>query len=185
MNIILLFITILDKIINPLLKFCKGATIFFVLSIAVIVSLSVFFRYVLNNSLTWSEEISKYCMVWLVFVGAPVAMVEYRHIAIEIFPNLFKPRLRAFIFLCVNTLIVITMAFWTAKGLQYTMQGWSQVIMAIEAVPLGVVFASIPFGSSIMVLISLKIALSQILVIYDYKKFEHYRIKTPKERGAD
>ena len=51
------------------------------------------------------------------FVGAPIAMLESRHIAIEILPNLFKPKLRAFIFLCVNVLIVITMGFWAVKEL--------------------------------------------------------------------
>ncbi len=182
MNLILILISLINIVLKPLIALCKGATIFLVISIALIVSASVFFRYVLNDSLTWSEEIAKYFMVWLVFVGAPVAMVEGRHIAIEIFPNLFKPKLRAFIFLCVNFLIVITMCFWTAKGLQYTIQGWSQVLMAIE-LPLGLVFASIPFGSAIMVLISLKVALSQILVMKDHEKYHEYRVKKTTEYG--
>jgi len=185
MNVLLKLVLILDNIISPLIKLCKGATIFCVLSIAIIVSLSVFFRYVLNNSLTWSEEISKYLMVWMVFVGAPIAMLESRHIAIEILPNLFKPKLRAFIFLCVNVLIVITMGFWAVKGIEYTIGGWSQVISSFDWVPLGVVFASIPFGSSIMVLISFQIVLHQILVIYDQEKFNEFRIKTAKDRGVE
>ena len=182
MNLLIIIISFLDILLKPLIALCKGATIFLVVSIALIVSSSVFFRYVLNDSLTWSEEIAKYSMVWLVFVGAPVAMIEGRHIAIEIFPNLFKPKLRAFIFLLVNILIVVTMCFWTAKGLQYTIQGWSQVLMAVE-LPLGLVFASIPFGSSIMVLISLKVALSQILVMRDHEKYDEYKVKKTTEHG--
>jgi len=54
-----------------------------------------------------------------------------------------------------------------------------------QRIALGVVFASIPFGSSIMVLISFQIVLHQILVIYDHEKFNEFRIKTAKDRGVE
>ena len=66
MNLLIIMISFLDIFLKPLIALCKGATIFLVMSIALIVSASVFFRYVLNDSLTWSEEIAKYSMVWLV-----------------------------------------------------------------------------------------------------------------------
>ena len=115
-------------------------------------------------------------MVWMVFVGAPVAMVQSRHIAIEIFPNLFRPRIRALIFLIVNLLIVMTMAFWTYRGFTYTVGGMSQVMSSFDKIPLGVVFASIPFGSCIMMIISFQISLNQILVIIDPEKYEDRKI---------
>ena len=52
----------------------RWGSMFLVLSIAVIVSASVFFRYVLNDSLSWSEELAKYAMLWLVFLGSPIAL---------------------------------------------------------------------------------------------------------------
>lgn len=185
MKVLNALVLLIDFILKPLINFCKLATIGCVLSIALIVSISVFFRYVLNNSITWSEEISKYIMVWLVFVGAPVAMVQSRHIAIEILPNLFGTKIRAFVFFIVNCLIVATMGFWTLKGYQYTVAGWSQVIMSFDKIPLGVVFASIPFGSCIMMIISFQISIRQLLVIFDSDKYYSYRIKTVKERGDE
>ena len=158
MNFYLSFLNLIDAIVQPLIKLCKIAVISCVLSIALIVSTSIFFRYVLNDSITWSEEIAKYLMVWMVFVGAPVAMVQSRHIAIEMFPNLFRPRIRALIFLIVNLLIVLTMAFWTYRGFTYTVGGMSQVMSSFDKIPLGVVFASIPFGSCIMMIISFQIS---------------------------
>ena len=185
MNFYLSFLNLIDAIVQPLIKLCKIAVISCVLSIALIVSTSIFFRYVLNNSITWSEEIAKYLMVWMVFVGAPVAMVQSRHIAIEMFPNLFRPRIRALIFLIVNLLIVLTMAFWTYRGFTYTVGGMSQVMSSFDKIPLGVVFASIPFGSCIMMIISFQISIRQLLVIFDSDKYYSYRIKTVKERGDE
>ncbi len=185
MNFYLSFLNLIDAIVQPLIKLCKIAVISCVLSIALIVSTSIFFRYVLNNSITWSEEIAKYLMVWMVFVGAPVAMVQSRHIAIEIFPNLFRPRIRALIFLIVNLLIVMTMAFWTYRGFTYTVGGMSQVMSSFDKIPLGVVFASIPFGSCIMMIISFQISLNQILVIIDPEKYEDRKIKTVEEKASE
>ena len=179
------FLNLIDAIVQPLIKLCKIAVISCVLSIALIVSTSIFFRYVLNNSITWSEEIAKYLMVWMVFVGAPVAMVQSRHIAIEMFPNLFRPRIRALIFLIVNLLIVLTMAFWTYRGFTYTVGGMSQVMSSFDKIPLGVVFASIPFGSCIMMIISFQISLNQILVIIDPEKYEDRKIKTVEEKASE
>jgi|TARA_B100000678_G_C18153249_1_gene479857 TRAP-type C4-dicarboxylate transport system permease small subunit len=185
MNFYLSFLNLIDAIVQPLIKLCKIAVISCVLSIALIVSTSIFFRYVLNNSITWSEEIAKYLMVWMVFVGAPVAMVQSRHIAIEMFPNLFRPRIRALIFLIVNLLIVLTMAFWTYRGFTYTVGGMSQVMSSFDKIPLGVVFASIPFGSCIMMIISFQISLNQILVIIDPEKYEDRKIKTVEEKASE
>ena len=185
MNFYLSFLNLIDAIVQPLIKLCKIAVISCVLSIALIVSTSIFFRYVLNNSITWSEEIAKYLMVWMVFVGAPVAMVQSRHIAIEMFPNLFRPRIRALIFLIVNLLIVMTMAFWTYRGFTYTVGGMSQVMSSFDKIPLGVVFASIPFGSCIMMIISFQISLNQILVIIDPEKYEDRKIKTVEEKASE
>ena len=185
MNFYLSFLNLIDAIVQPLIKLCKIAVISCVLSIALIVSASIFFRYVLNDSITWSEEIAKYLMVWMVFVGAPVAMVQSRHIAIEMFPNLFRPRIRALIFLIVNLLIVLTMAFWTYRGFTYTVGGMSQVMSSFDKIPLGVVFASIPFGSCIMMIISFQISLNQILVIIDPEKYEDRKIKTVEEKASE
>ena len=184
MNFYLSFLNLIDAIVQPLIKLCKIAVISCVLSIALIVSASIFFRYVLNDSITWSEEIAKYLMVWMVFVGAPVAMIESRHIAIEIFPNLFGARTRAFVFLIVNLLIVLCMGFWTYRGFTYTVGGMSQVMSSFDKIPLGIVFASIPFGSFIMMVISFRISLSQILVIINPEKNDKYRIRSVEEKAS-
>ena len=42
-------------------------------------------RYVFNDSLTWTEEISRYLLIIVVFFGSAVAISKKSHIAIEFF----------------------------------------------------------------------------------------------------
>jgi TRAP-type C4-dicarboxylate transport system permease small subunit len=51
---------------------------------ALIVAAQVFFRYVLNQSLFWSEELARYLLVWLTFLGASVAYYRRAHPGIDV-----------------------------------------------------------------------------------------------------
>jgi TRAP-type C4-dicarboxylate transport system permease small subunit len=55
--------------------------IFWVL--AATVGTQVFTRYVLNNSLAWTEEIARYLLILVTFVGAAIAVRRNSHIMIE------------------------------------------------------------------------------------------------------
>jgi len=56
-------------------------------SMTATVILQVFCRYVLNHSLFWSEELARYLLVWLTFIGATVAYHRNMHPGVDI---LFK-----------------------------------------------------------------------------------------------
>jgi TRAP-type C4-dicarboxylate transport system permease small subunit len=66
--------------------------------IIVCVSLQVFFRYVLNSPLIWSEETARLCFLWMIFLGLALAEKDDLHIAVEFFvgkmPNNVQKPLR-------------------------------------------------------------------------------------------
>ena len=55
--------------------------------IVAVVTGQVIWRYVFNNSLSWSEELSRYLFAWLIFVGAAIAVKENTHIRVDIIFN--------------------------------------------------------------------------------------------------
>ena len=45
-----------------------GMILFVILIFACVAQ--VFFRFVLNNSLSWTEELARYCFIWMHMIGA-------------------------------------------------------------------------------------------------------------------
>ena len=72
---------------NPLIKIlCNldliiAATALIILTL--ITSVGVFKRYVMNDPILWQEEISAFCQVWMIYMGASVAFRTGSHVAIE------------------------------------------------------------------------------------------------------
>jgi len=56
-----------------------------------IVFLQFFTRYVLNDSVAWTEEIARYLLMWVTFVGSAVAMRRRVHISVEVLLNFLPP----------------------------------------------------------------------------------------------
>jgi TRAP-type C4-dicarboxylate transport system permease small subunit len=65
--------------------------IFWVL--AGVVFLQFFTRYVLNDSLGWTEEIARYLLIGVAFVGATIAVRKNTHIYVEFFYRYLPTRL--------------------------------------------------------------------------------------------
>src|SRR5215213_11829874 len=59
--------------------------------LAFIVFLQFFTRYVLNDSLSWTEEIARYGLMWIVFIGGAMVTRRNTHIAVELLSNIMNP----------------------------------------------------------------------------------------------
>lgn len=73
-------VAVLDQITSKLDKVLSVFTILLLGVMAVIVNLGVFYRYVLLAGLPWSEEVPKFCMIWMGFIGTSMALRRDQHI---------------------------------------------------------------------------------------------------------
>jgi TRAP-type C4-dicarboxylate transport system permease small subunit len=66
--------------------YCRALKFVIALCLAVMVVLvfgNVVLRYVFNSGITISEELSRWLMVWLTFLGAIVALREHAHLGVD------------------------------------------------------------------------------------------------------
>ena len=68
-----------------------------ILAVSVILSIQVFMRYVMGSSLSWSEELSRYMFIWLIYLGISYGAKVMRHIKIDaglyMFPKSLRPKI--------------------------------------------------------------------------------------------
>lgn len=58
----------------------------------VLVLLQIFARYVLRVSIPWTEELARYTLIYIVFLGSAIAIREKKHIVISFLIDRLRPR---------------------------------------------------------------------------------------------
>jgi TRAP-type transport system small permease protein len=117
--------------------------------------LQVFNRFVLNKSLSWSEEFQIYCHVWIVFLAIPIAYRHGAHLAVESLRNKF-PRKIAQAF---DTLIEI-LWIWFAVALSWLSWKVSEVAKLQSSpgleMPMSYVYYGMVVGGAYLLLVVLR-----------------------------
>ena len=145
----------LSALNDRLLWVCRHSVIALVGAIVVIVSLGVFFRFVLNNSLPWTEEVAKFVMVWMAFVGSPIVLRQGGHIAIDFVPNLLPRVLQQLLVLVVHAAVMTVLAVLVIQGWALAVNALPQVATTVP-VSLFYIFLAVPIGCAIMLTVSLE-----------------------------
>ena len=126
----------------------------------------VFFRYVLNNSLPWSEELSVYFMIWMIFVGAAVVMRDWQHTSITVFADLLPPRARMAPVLFAKVATVVFLVVLAVLGFQVfddSFHGHS-ITMGFST---KWVKLSIPVGAVLMIFFAANSILRDVLALFE------------------
>lgn len=84
--------------------------------IVIIMFAQVFFRYVLNNSLSWSEEIVRFLFIWLTFLGAALNIRDKWHIGVDFFITLLPKRWSHKVLLFDLIIMLIFLLFLVGGG---------------------------------------------------------------------
>jgi TRAP-type C4-dicarboxylate transport system permease small subunit len=112
-------------------------------SMAIVVVGQVFFRYALNRSLFWSEELARFFLVWLTFMGASVAYHRGVHPGIDVFSALMSEKYRQAARILVHILSTVLFAVIIIYGFKFTYFVRLQITPALH-LPKWVVFSVIP-----------------------------------------
>lgn len=140
--------------------------------IAIAMILQVFFRYVINSSLSWSEELSVWSLVWLVFIGSVVLIRKWEHIHIPTFVNWLPLKLRPYVVIIAKGLSLAFLVTMTVLGFQMILYGFHADAPVLH---LSTKWAklSIPAGGAIMCLFALSVLLKDLILLWrrDYKHF--------------
>ena len=152
----------IDKVINKILRFI----VIIMLSVmSVVVFAQVLFR-IVHLSIPWSEELSKYLLIWSTFLGAAICIRKGSLVGLEFLKNSMSEEKQKILqtilnlIVCAMLLFLINVGFWAVRRV------WFQLTPVLK-LSMGLMYAAIPIGSVFMLI-------NQILVtIYLWKGEEN------------
>lgn len=133
----------IDKALEVVFKIMKVLLILVLVSMIVILMAHIIFRYVLNNSLTWSEELLKIMLVWFGMMSVAVLAARREHVAIVVFKEHMPKKVQNFLTKLTQLIIVGICVFMVIIGIQYCMKAGFRLTPALR-IPYAWAYAAIP-----------------------------------------
>jgi TRAP-type C4-dicarboxylate transport system permease small subunit len=125
--------------------------------LAFVVFYQVFTRYVMNDPAGWTEEIARYFLVAIVFIGAAMSVRKNNHIQVDYFYRLIPKPAGRVLSIAVDVFRCVFLGY--ASWLCWLMiQRIGSSRMAIIDLPMGWVFGAMLFGFVLMFWRSLLVA---------------------------
>jgi len=144
-----MFFRLLSRLVESLVILLAGI-------IVAIVTAEVTLRYLFSHSMIFTEELSRYLMVWIVFLGSALAIRDGSHIHIQILVKRLGPRMQQNVKLASYALIIAFLVFITVEGLKILPRQLQQMCITID-ISLFYFYLAIPVGSILMIIFLLPI----------------------------
>jgi len=127
----------------------RWAVIAMLAAMAAMVFANVALRFLTDQSILWVEEVSRYLMIWLTFVGSGIVLRYGAHVAIETLAQSLPGAAVAI----RGAVLAVLLAFFAAMiwlGARYAMLTWDQTTPVL-GIPIGAVYLAMPIGFALMI----------------------------------
>jgi TRAP-type C4-dicarboxylate transport system permease small subunit len=131
-----------------------------------IVMCQIFFRYFLNDSLSWTEEVARVMMVWTVFLVAPWGYRSGANVRIGLFVDELTPRLRSLLNFLLNILICWILAVFLMESFGFWERGLS---VRADSLPIQAAwfYSIVPLSLFLLLSVGLELALRNFLAFFN------------------
>ncbi len=135
------------------------------LLIVVITILQVFARFLFDSPLIWSDELARFALIWMVFIGAAIVSYDDKHMGVEMFQEKMSHKTKLVTTLIMRVVILITLGITVYSSIELIEVSHSQSSGAL-GIPFSFWRAAAPVGSLIMFVF---IIIRSINDIQDYR----------------
>ena len=131
------------------------------LVMTVLITWQVFARYVMGNSLSFSEEVARFCLVWLTMLGAAYAYRRGSLIAVELLQGMGGPAFRRALRIAIAAASALFAWVLMSEGLNITERVVNQTAPSTR-VSMAWPYAAMPAGALLVLLNAAAIAIEAI-----------------------
>ncbi len=132
-----------SKILDIICEIYRVICIALMSAFIVIVLISIFFRYVLNNSIMWSEQVCRYLFVWMIMLGAPVVFRKRVDVSFDLIVKQLPQKVQDIIRIFMDIGVAFLGVFMGWQGQQYSIAYGTKILAGIE-IPQWMMYISQP-----------------------------------------
>ena len=115
-------------------------------------------RYVLNDSAAWTEEIARYLLVGVVFVGAAIGVRKNNHIQVDFFYRHMPPAMGRVMAIAVDVIRTLFFAAAVVMTVQLMIKIGNNASMTIVDLPMNIVYGVCLLGFVAMLVRSVQVS---------------------------
>jgi TRAP-type C4-dicarboxylate transport system permease small subunit len=121
--------------------------------LACFMMLQVICRYVLNNALSWPEELSCYIHIWYAMLGISYATKYGLHLRVDTVVNLFPQKIKGFFNILADIMLAIFYVYMIKVGIKVVgdVFATNQLSSAMK-LPMWIVYASLLVGVALAII---------------------------------
>jgi TRAP-type transport system small permease protein len=164
MNLFLHIKSVIDRFVVVLICSC-------LVIIASLLFIQIILRYFFDNPLSWTDEVSRLCAVWLTFLGSSAVLRYKQHISLDFLPESLSGKPRLFLDVVILCLVGVFSGMMAIYGYSMMIKIWFMHTAALE-IPQGIFYIPIFLGGCLLILEAFSQILQEVKFAGDTKPKE-------------
>ena len=144
-----------ENIIRLVRLILEAMTILLFSVMTLLVFSQVCVRFLTNNSLVWSEELSRFTLVWLIYTASIITYADKAHIIVDALLVTLKGRVKAAM-LCFSHICVLIFAIIACLGAMELMPTTAMQVSPVNKIVMSNVYMIVPISMFFMGIIAIK-----------------------------
>ncbi len=154
----------MKKALDCLEKSIKIITGILFVGIMAMIATQVFTRYVMNSSLSWTEQAARIMFIWMIMLYASVLTRNVANLGFDLLVNKMPPVLRTICIFFSEILIIAFAFFWAFQGSRFCISVADFSFSGIK-IPYNAVYSAQPIGAALIGIFGLELLVNHILKI--------------------
>lgn len=127
----------------------------------------------LDNSLSWSEELARYCFIWLVYIGISYGVKKQRHIKVDVLLVIINQKWKVLLNILSTILFAVFAIFIIKYGFDIAnkLLTFGQKSPALQ-IPMGLVYMATPIGMGLTLIRLIQNLVKYFKVLLGKEEFE-------------
>ena len=165
----------MERIEHWFVKINGWVLILLLAAMSILIFTNVSLRYLTNASIIWADEVARYMMIWMTFLGSGLVLRTGGHVAITNLHDMSAPIIQRLLRLIVTLLLLAFFVMFIWKGMEYALLMQRQLTPATR-ISFTWIYAAMPVGFLLM-------AIHMALVMRSY--LVENRFRSLEELGID